>query len=298
VVTLNLVNLRFEDEWGIGVHFAYSALAAALVIALTLSMPPGAERPPPWHSTLIVASFVLALGALLNLADLLGGNGDLGSGTVFWVGLLVASLMFWLARRYDSGVAALLDALTTVVTVVAFIDWAFDPDSAGTFRWVLLFTAIGAAAYGLMGSDDQRHRRVGWVNAAGVALLGIALTYAIEGLEGIFGGAGSGVEAGTGWELVLLAGGAALIAYMASFARSGPAYLGVANLAAFVILAGAASDDGPSLVGWPLLLLLATAGLLVFALRRDGARPVATPVAAGAPPTPSSEDTTQIQPDP
>ena len=56
---------------------------------------------------------------------------------------------------------------------------------------------------------------------------------------------------------MLVAGGAALIAYTAAFARSGPAYLGVANLLAFVILAGQASDDGPSLVGWPLLLLLA-----------------------------------------
>ena len=103
---------------------------------------------------------------------------------MFWVGFLVASLMFWLARRYDSGIAALLDAITTVVTVVAFVDWAFDPDGAGTFRWVLLFTAIGAAAYGLMGADEERHRRVGWVNAAGVALLGIAGTYAIEALGG------------------------------------------------------------------------------------------------------------------
>ena len=74
VLTVNLVNLRFEDEWGIGVHFAYSALAAALVIALTLSVPPGPGRPPIWHSTLIVASFVLAFGALLNLADVLGGK--------------------------------------------------------------------------------------------------------------------------------------------------------------------------------------------------------------------------------
>ena len=143
----------------------------------------------------------------------------------------------------------------------------FDPDGAGTFRWVLLFTAAGLAAYGLMGGDEERHRRVGYVNGAGVALLAIALTYGIESLGGIFGGGGSGVEAGTGWELVLLAGGAALIAYTAAFARSGPAYLGLANLFAFVILAGAASNDGPSLVGWPLLLLLGTAGLLAVALR-------------------------------
>jgi hypothetical protein len=266
-LTVVILNARFEGEWGVGVHLVYSAAAAALALALALSVAPGAGKPPAWHSTLFVASFVLVFAALTNLADVLGGSGDLSSGTVFWIGFLLASLMFWLARRYNSGIAALLDALTTVVTVIAFVDWVFDPDGAGTFRWVLLFTAIGAAAYGLMGGDEERHRHVAWVNAAGVALLGIALTYGIEGLQGLVGGFGGGVEAGAGWELILLAGGAALIAYTAEFARSGPAYLGVANLLAFVTLAGTASDDGPSLIGWPLLLLLGTAALLVVALR-------------------------------
>jgi len=218
-----------------------------------------------------IASVVQVVARIANSAAAtptrVGSSAPVGSGTVFWIAFLLASLMFWLARRYDSGIAALLDALTTLVMVIAFVDWAFDPDGAGTFRWVLLFTAIGAAAYGLMGADEERHRRVGWVNAAGVALLGIALTYAIEALQDIIGSGGSGVEAGTGWELVLLGGGAALIAYTAAFARSGPAYLGVANLFAFVILAGQASDDGPSLLGWPLLLLLGTAALLAVALR-------------------------------
>lgn len=264
-LTVVVLNVRFDDEWGVGVHLVYSLAAGALTIALALSVPAGSGKPPTWHSTLFVASFVLGFAALGNVADLLGADGELSSGTVFWVGLLLASLMFWFARIYDSGVAALLDALTTLVVVIAFVDWVFDPDGAGTFRWVLLFTAVALAAYGLMGGEDERHRRVGWVNAAGVALLGIAGTYALEAFGGLFDN--SDVEAGTGWELVIVAGGAALIAYAAAFARSGPAYLGVANLIAFVFLAASASDDGPSLVGWPLVLLLATATLLAVALR-------------------------------
>ena len=283
-LTVIVLNVRFDDEWGVGVHLVYSALAAALAIALTLSVPAGAARPPAWHSTLFVVSFVLGFSALANLADALGGDGDLSSGTIVWVGLLLAGLMFWFARAYDSGIASLLDALTTLVVVIAFVDWVFDPEGANTFRWVLLFTAVGLAAYGLMGGEEERHRRVGWVNAAGVAVLGIAGTYAIEALEGLFGDAQ--VEAGAGWELVLLAGGAALIAYTALYLRSGPAYLGVANLFAFVVLGATASDDGPSLVGWPLVLLLATAALLALALRPDGRTPATgtgAPV-AGAPP--------------
>lgn len=275
-LTVVVLNVRFDDEWGVGVHLVYSALAAALAIALTLSVPGGAGRPPVWHSTLIVVSFVLAFAALANLADVLGAEGeDLSSGTLVWVGLLLASLMFWLARTYDSGIAALLDALTTLVVVIAFVDWVFDPDEITTFRWVLLVTALAMAAYGLMGGEEERHRRVGWVNASGVAVLSIAGTYGIEAFGGLF--EGGDVEAGTGWELVLLAGGAALVAYGATFLRSGPAYLGVANLFAFLVLAAAASDDGPSLVGWPLVLLLATAALLGLALRPDERRPATRP---------------------
>ena len=108
------------------------------------------------------------------------------------------------------------------------------------------------------------------------------------------------VDAGTGWELVMLAGGAALIAYTAAYGRSGPAYLGVANLLAFIVLSAAPDEDGASLVGWPLILLLVTAGLLVMALRRDTppTGPVAPATSAGAPPTPPTEDTTRIHPDP
>ena len=274
-LTVIVLNVRFDDEWGVGVHLVYSAAAAALALALTFSVPAGAGKPPMWHSTLFVVSFVLAFAALANLADALGADGDLSSGTIVWVGLLLASLMFWLARTYDSGIAALLDALTTLVVVIAFVDWVFDPDEITTFRWVLLVTALAMAAYGLMGGEEERHRRVGWVNASGVAVLSIAGTYGIEAFGGLF--EGGGVEAGTGWELVLLAGGAALIAYGATFLRSGPVYLGVANLFAFLVLAAAASDDGPSLVGWPLVLLPATAALVGLALRPDERRPAARP---------------------
>jgi len=33
-ITVALLNVRFEDEWGVGIHFVYSALAATLAIGL------------------------------------------------------------------------------------------------------------------------------------------------------------------------------------------------------------------------------------------------------------------------
>jgi hypothetical protein len=242
---------------------------------------------------------VLSLFALGSLADVLGSEDVFdAAGTVVWVGLLLSGLTFYFAITYDSGISHLLSAVTFGVVIVAFVEWVFDPGGISTFRWILLFTAIGFAAYALAGPDED-HRAVGDINAAGLAVLAIAGTYAVEGTELLFGGAGDGmVESSTGWELVLLLGGLGLLAYSWAKAKAGPGYLGVANLIAFVILGGAVGDDGPSLVGWPLLALLLTAGLLVLALRRDGAPPAPPATATGASPAPSSEDTTQIQPDP
>jgi hypothetical protein len=296
-LTVALLSSRFEEEWGAGVHLVYSAAAAGLVIALAVSRPRGVGRPEGWQSILFIASFVLTLFALTSLADVFGTDEALDSaGTVVWVGLLLAGLMLFFARAYDSGIATLLSAVTTLVVVIAFVEWVFDPDGLGTFRWILLFAALGFAAYSLAGPEEDHHG-VGDMNTAGLAVLAIAGTYGLERFELIFDDSG-GVEAGTGWELVLLVGGLGLIAYSLLKAKAGPGYLGVANLIAFVILGGAVGDDGPSLVGWPLIVLLVTAGLLVVALRRDTSPPVPPAPSTGAPPTTASEDTTQIQPDP
>lgn len=297
-LTVALLTNRFEDEWGAGVHLVYSAAAAGLTIALAASVPKGRGRPEGWHSILFIASFVLALFALASLADVLGSEeGINAAGTVVWVGLLLSGLMAYFAFTYDSGISNLISAVTFGVVIVAFVEWVFDPDSIATFRWVLLFTAIGFAAYALAGPDED-HRAVGDINAAGLSLLAIAVTYGVESLQGgLLGGSTDlGGDSGTGWELVLLVGGLGLVAYSWAKSKAGPGYLGVANLFAFVLLGGAVGDDGASLVGWPLILLLVTAGLLVAALRRDGAPPAAPATATGAPPTPASEDTTRIQP--
>ena len=66
--------------------------------------------------------------------------------------------------------------------------------------------------------------------------------------------------AGWGWELVLLAGGAALIAYSVVAGQAGPGYLGALNLFSFGLLAAVPGEDGASLIGWPLVLIIATIG--------------------------------------
>jgi hypothetical protein len=65
-----------------------------------------------------------------------------------------------------------------------------------------------------------------------------------------------GGHAGTGWELVLLVVGLALVAYSGVDREPGPGYLGFVVLVLFVALAGPRSISGASLIGWPILLLL------------------------------------------
>ena len=79
------------------------------------------------------------------------------------------------------------------------------------------------------------------VNAAGLAVLAIALTGVVPALAetlGPFGEAASRACCPTAGSSSCCAGGCGLVAYGAVDRAPGPAYLGVANLVAFVVAAG------------------------------------------------------------
>jgi hypothetical protein len=271
-----LIGIRFDEEWGTGIHLVYSALAAALVLALAVGVDRRDDLMPIWHSVLFVTAFLLALQALSYLADVLGSEDRISSsGTVVWTGLIMLALATFFAVRFGSGIAALFAAVTAVVVVVAFVDWVFSPEEVGTFRVVLLVAGVALAARAWMVRAEQSHQANGLVVAAGVVLLTIAGTFAVEALQGALGGLFGGQSQpfdrpGEQWEIVMLLGGAALIAWTWSGGASGPAYLGATALSAFLILASISDEDGPSLIGWPIVLAIATVVLLVLALRPAG----------------------------
>ena len=64
---------------------------------------------------------------------------------------------------------------------------------------------------------------------------------------------------------MILGAGFGLVAYGAIDRLPGPAWLGVANLAAFVVVAGLYHDE--TLRWWPLLLILVGAGAMAAGLR-------------------------------
>lgn len=272
-----VVRARFDGTWEPGAHLFYSALAAGLVLAMAVLSPREGDAPRPYQSVLVVAGFALAFVALLSLAEVLGADEPLSSaGTVVWVGALLAALAAFFARDRNSAVATLLAAVTGGVVVLAFVEWVFDPETTSTFRWLLALLTLAYAVGALSQRDRRRRHAVQLVNAAGLAVLALAASFAIANLLGAllpFGGEDDGDPVAWGWELFILACAFGLIAYAAVDRESGPAYLGVANLLAFLLLAAPPGEDGASLIGWPLLLAIAGGALLWIGLRPTSPAP-------------------------
>jgi hypothetical protein len=139
----------------------------------------------------------------------------------------------------------------------------------------------------------------------GVAGVALAATLLAALVISTFGPLGDftrpALNAGTGWELVLLALGLALVAYAGVDREPGPGYLGFVVLVLFVVLAGQPSEDGASLIGWPILLLfLGGAGVAAGLRPRRDLPPEPAPRVAPAPPSPMSahaaEAPTEVRP--
>ena len=105
------------------------------------------------------------------------------------------------------------------------------------------------------------------VNAAGLAVLSARPDRVVPVVAAFlfpFGAPAAG-PLPNGWELVVLAAGCGLVAYGAVDRAPGPAYLGVANLVAFVVAAGISDED--TLIYWPALLLALGLGTMFAGLR-------------------------------
>ena len=180
---------------------------------------------------------------------------------------MFAGIALWPAVAKGSSVCALIAAVAGAVAAMAFVNWVTDADSLTTYRWLLAFAALSYVSVSLLlRGPAPRHSRQ-MVNAAGLAVL----TIAISGILFVAVDAFTAFEAGgeeilpTGWELVVFAAGCGLVAYGAVDRAPGAAYLGVANLLAFLVAAGSSVDE--TLLYWPLLILLLGLGAMFTGLR-------------------------------
>lgn len=299
-----LVNARFGGDWSLGVRFAFTLAMGAPVVAMAAQADAGDEIPRPYESILYVSSFVLLVITLGLLADVLGAEG--GSGSVTWVGTLLALYCLWFARRRNSAIMSLLAALTGVVVVIALIDWVLDVNSFTDVEWILLGCALVLTLGAVSQRDARRRHAVSLVDAAGITVFVLGLVVIAEQLVtkilSLFGSVGSfqGLDPGAiaftggpaGWELVLLAFAFGLIAYGCVDRERVPSFLGVLVLTLFLFEAFQPGKDGPSLIGWPIVLAVLAAILLTIGLRPRQDLPPEPPV----PPSPPTAPTAVVEP--
>ena len=273
-----LLQLRFNDVWGDGVHLVYAAGAAGFSGALALQAPREGPEPRAYQSALLATTFALAIPTLARLAQLLGSDGLDSSGTLAWAGAVLAGLGFALAIVRRSAVCLLLGALSLVVALVGFVDWAFSPVGVTAFRWLLVTLAALFALATVALRDGSPARAVALAEAGGLAALALGLTFAVEQIVTV---ETFGPGAGAGWELFLYACGFGLCAYSAVDRAPGPGWIGAVVLVVTTVVAAGGES---TLIGWPLVLGAGAGALLVVGLRPS--RPL--------PPAPARGEAAQV----
>ncbi|MGN6188270.1 MAG: hypothetical protein ACTHOE_05190 [Conexibacter sp.] len=284
-----LLNVRMDATWGDGVFSVLDTLACALVLGMGLLAPLEGERPRSYQQVLLFAGLLLGFVTLVRLAQALGVESPLTTaGTLVWIFLIVTLGAAWIARTRRSAFCALIAGLSAVELLIAFVAWVFAPEGPTTIRWLLLASAVVLVLAALARRDRERRESVYLVDAAGVAILVLGLSF-LGALFGVltFVGAPGGAP-GSGWKLVLLAAGLGLVAYAGVDRESGPAYLGTLILLLFVALAGIPGAGGASVWFWPLVLLLiggAAVGAGLRPRRELPPEPAGPGVRPGEPPT-------------
>jgi hypothetical protein len=280
-----VVRIRFSAAWEPGTHLAVAAVPWAFVTQMAILAPMERDEPRAYQSALYVASVALFVLALEALGEVLGVDGAVdGAANSTWYFAVVAvyALVFAIAR--NSAVCTLIGGLAGGVAVLAAVQWIWDPSGFSTDRWVLLALMV-VYGFAAIGQRDRRLRHgVALIDAAGLAVLAIGLTFAVGAV--VFGDGSEPISGvAWGWELLIVAAGFGLIAYSSVDRQPGPAYLGVLNLGLFTVITSlGVSADGATLVGWPIALALAAAVLLAVGLRPT--TPAPPPPDAGAPEPP------------
>ena len=218
-VALLLINLRLDDSWGSGVFFVLDLLACGLVLGMGVLAPMEEERPRAYQLVLQLTGLVLLFLTLFRLAQIFGVEEPLGSAwTAFLILALVSAAAAWLARERHSEVCTLIAGVTGTFALLAFVDLVFSPDGATTPRWILLLAAILLLGGSLVLRDRHRRESVYLIDAAGVAILVLGITFIGELLFGAVLSIGSDEllnrASGPGviWKVVLLACGLGLVA--------------------------------------------------------------------------------------
>jgi hypothetical protein len=174
----------------------------------------------------------------------------------------------------------LLGAILWIVAWLAFWDKVLSNPSGETIQWLLVVLAVIYFVVAIVFGRAGRPQSLDLITAASLAaVLAAALTFA--GLAGSLGGVSASSLPGNvpkpsqGWNIFLLVVSLAAIGFGSRGPTRGPSYVGAFGLGAFIALVGVdivhriSGGDSGGVVGWPLILLIGGAAILVagFLLR-------------------------------
>lgn len=294
-----LEELRLGDEVALGVHLIILAVASGFILALGLQAPTEDGKPPAYQSVLLVTGLLLLFPALVRLADVLGADlseSGIPAGELTWISTIVAGAAVYASRAKRSAICLLIAAIAAAVAILSAFQWVFEPTSFAASRWLLLLIMIGLTLLSLVLRGSEPRQAELLVDAAGLAVLTIGLQAIVSALVtafSLFDSAAPESLLPTFWEFILLAVGCGLIAYGAIERLPGPAWLGLANLAVFIVCAVVFSDE--TLYGWPLVLLLLGAGAMLAGLRpRQPLPPEPSAYGAGGRPLATRTDEDEV----
>lgn len=271
VIAVGLWELRVVGDADPVVRTVVLGLCWLYVLTLALRSQPHDLQPRVYQSVLYVEALLLAGLALAALTSAVWDEGWLvGRDAKAAVLALLTVHAAWLSRSRNSAVCTLLAAVGFAATAAIALLWAFGIGEIGAARWLLLTVALLYVLKAVRWHTDQPAHALAYAEAAGLTLVGLAVTWTgmllplpggggglpIPGLEVVTGGPAFG------WTLVILCAGLGLIGYGGVQHERGPAWIGALLLLHFCVL----EQDG-GFWGWPLLLLAVAVALLWAGLR-------------------------------
>jgi hypothetical protein len=264
---LILFELRQLNELADVVNFLVLGIPAVLILALGLQAPNEDGRPPAYQSVLLVTGLLLLLPALLRLADVFGAENpdDFPAGELTWTLAVVAGVALYAAVRRNSAICLLIAAIAGVGSLLSGWEWIFAPGTFTASRWLLLVSAAALVMGGLALRERAPRQSEILIDAAGLAIFAIGAQGLFLAVIGDDDGFAAGPPLPDFWELIVFGAAVGLLAFGALERSPGPAWLGFANLVAFIGAVGLNTDS--SLYFWPLALLLVGAVMMAAGLR-------------------------------
>jgi hypothetical protein len=278
VLVLLLRRTEFADPWGDGAVFWILLLTAVFLYGAGFV---GARLSPAtfaWQRAFVVFGLVLLPIALLAFIQWIDGNSGAPLNTA-WVFLVTAIAGFAAALIGGVRVGCLLGGIALIISWLGLWGELLDDGlggDLGTLRGLLILIGvillILAAVVAIRGRPEGGGSDL--VTAGGIALIWGAGLLTLQGaifssIAPVGLGAEPSVSSSLFWDAVLLISALGLIAYGSVSGFRGPAYIGAIGLTLFIFIVGRDLDDSSpagKVVGWPLILLVLAAALLVWSM--------------------------------